>query len=159
MSKKRLKDEHKRFAVRCLARFIPPQEVADLIKEKFLVEITRQGVECYDPTKSAGIDLSAELRVLFFAEREAYGEEVAAVQIASKPERLKALGRLLDKAEQQANFRWASHLINQAREEIEGVQKGRPGDTGGKGGPKGSPVLKVTFEHEPGDTPPSQTPS
>lgn len=159
MSKKRLKDEHKRFVVQCLARFMSPQEVADLVKEKFEVEITRQGVECYDPTKAAGIDLSAELRVLFFTERTEHGECVAAARLAHKAERVLALTRLAEQAEQAGNFRWASHLINQAREEIEGVQKGKPGDTGGKGGPKGSPVLRVTFEHDSGDTSPSQTPA
>lgn len=157
MGKKRLKDEHQRFVVQCLARFETPQAVADLVKEKFNIAVTRQAVECYDPTKVAGLDLGADLRELFFTEREAYGARVASVGVAHKTVRLQAIERMLKKAEEQGNFRWFSHLLNQSREEVEGVRPGKPDSAGsGKGAAKGVPTLKVTFENGSGDSPPAQ---
>ena len=158
MGKKRLKDEHQRFVVQCLARFESPQAVAALVKEKFQVELTRQAVEAYDPTKAAGLDLREGLRALFFTERDAYGAAVSAVGLSHKAIRLQALERLLKKSEDQQNFRWASHFIKQAKEEVEGVQTGKS-EPPARGTPKGLPVLKVTFEHEPGDSSQSQAPA
>lgn len=152
MAKPLLKDPQKRFVVQCLACFETPQYVAALVKEKFGVEITRQAVECYDPTKVAGSDLKEELREVFKKTRAAYLEEVSSVGIANKIVRLRTLERLAGTAESLNNFRWAAHLIKQARDEVEGINLpaggGKTPPGGGKDKP--SPSLKVTIEHGAG---------
>lgn len=154
MSAKKLKDEHKRFVVRCLARFMPPQEVESLLKQTYEVEITRQSIEAYDPTKVAGASLSDELRTLFSTERDKYTSETGAVRLANKVCRLEELQGLVKKAVDNQNFRWASHLLNQIREEVEGTAKGRA-DLPGKNQPKANPALRVTIEDDPGTAPPA----
>ncbi|MFH4247123.1 DUF2280 domain-containing protein, partial [Acinetobacter baumannii] len=56
-----LNKKQKLFIVRSLAVFNTPQETVSLVKEEFNIDVTRQQVETYDPTKRAGKDLSAEL--------------------------------------------------------------------------------------------------
>jgi hypothetical protein len=146
MPKKQLKDIHQRVVVLCLARFMPPQEVAQLVKEQFEIEITRQAVEAYDPTKVAGADLRQELREQFKKAREEYLADITAIPIANKICRLIDLDRLKSKAEAQNNFRWASHLIKQAKEEVEGVITGKT-DPAAKNAPKAIPKLSVTIQN------------
>ena len=56
-----LNRKQKYFIVRSLAVFNTPQETVLLVKEEFDLEVSRQQVETYDPTKRAGKDLSLSL--------------------------------------------------------------------------------------------------
>ncbi len=67
-----LSKKHKLFIVQALAVFNTPQETASLVKEEFNIDISRQQVESYDPTKFAGRDLSKELKDYFEKTREEY---------------------------------------------------------------------------------------
>jgi len=146
MPKKLLNAAQQRFVVQCLACFMSPQEVSVLVKENFQVEITRQAVECYDPTKVAGYELKADLRDLFTTTRTTFITDERAVGIANKIVRLRLLERLAGKAEEQGNFRWAAHFIKQAKDEVDGILTGKPGQ-GGTNKDKPTPSLKVTIEH------------
>ncbi|MDR0070944.1 DUF2280 domain-containing protein, partial [Acinetobacter sp. 11520] len=53
-----LNKKQKLFIVQSLAVFNTPQETVSLVKEEFDIEVSRQQVESYDPTKFAGRDLS-----------------------------------------------------------------------------------------------------
>lgn len=68
----RLKKNEKGFIVRSLAQFMEPSQVVEAVKENFKIDVSRQQVECYDPTKVAGADLSQELIALFNKARKEY---------------------------------------------------------------------------------------
>ncbi|MEG2750076.1 MAG: DUF2280 domain-containing protein, partial [Acinetobacter sp.] len=68
----RLKKSEKIFIVRSLAQFMEPSLVVEAVKENFKIDVSRQQVECYDPTKTAGADLSQELVDLFHEARKKY---------------------------------------------------------------------------------------
>ena len=46
----RLKKAEKVFIVRSLAQFMEPSLVVEAVKENFKIDVSRQQVECYDPT-------------------------------------------------------------------------------------------------------------
>lgn len=70
MKKKYLCPEVKEFAVTCMATGQTPSETSRMIEIKFGVQITPSGVQAYNPIASAGKDLSAPLRILFFEIRK-----------------------------------------------------------------------------------------
>lgn len=57
-----LNKKQKLFIVQALVVFNTPQETVSLVKEEFDIDVSRQQVESYDPTKFAGRDLSKELK-------------------------------------------------------------------------------------------------
>ena len=67
-----LKKEIKLFIVRSLAIFNTPTETAKAVNDEFQVKVTRQQCEKYDPTKRAGMDLSAELKTEFELTRKEF---------------------------------------------------------------------------------------
>lgn len=67
-----LNKKQKLFIVQLLAVFNTPQETVSLVKEEFDIDVSRQQVESYDPTKFAGRDLSKELKEFFEKTREEY---------------------------------------------------------------------------------------
>jgi hypothetical protein len=60
-----LKEPVKMFIVQSLACFETPQQVVEAVKQEYKIEITRQQVALYDPTKVAGRNLSKKLKDLF----------------------------------------------------------------------------------------------
>jgi hypothetical protein len=60
-----LKDDVKAFIVQALACFDKPTQVVAQVKETFKLDVTRQQVETYDPTKYAGRTLNIKWRTLF----------------------------------------------------------------------------------------------
>jgi len=89
------------FVVQRLACFEDPTTVAAAVAVEFNVEITRQSVEGYDPTKRAGANLSPKWRALFDETRRAFLNGSAAIGIAHKVVRLREIERLMEKATQQ----------------------------------------------------------
>ena len=53
-----LKEPVKIFIVQSLACFETPQQVADAVKQNYKIEIERQQVALYDPTKETGKNLA-----------------------------------------------------------------------------------------------------
>lgn len=92
-----LKEPVKIFIVQSLACRDTPQEVADLVKQEFGIEVDRKQIQSYDPTKVAGKNLSKKFIQLFNETREKFDEGLIDIPIASKQYRLKQYDKLLVK--------------------------------------------------------------
>ena len=97
----RLTEKAQAFVVRAVASYRPPQEVADAVKEQFGIEIDRQGVEYYDPTK--GREPAEKWVELFWKTRRAVQDNEIDQAIAHLGFRM---------AEYMRMYRWAMHVGN-----------------------------------------------
>ena len=113
----RLKKEVQTYIVRSLAQFNTPQETADLVKEEFKIEVTRQQCEAYDPTKRIGKDLSQSLKKEFEETRKSYLDAPKNIPIANQTVRLEVYQRLINKAKSPV---MALKILKQAAEEMGG---------------------------------------
>lgn len=120
MAANKLTDEVRAFIVKGLACYDTPAQVAAAVKSEFGIEIARQTVECYNPTRVAGKvgQLSEKWRKLFERERKKFKEDVSDIPIASKAFRLRSLSRLHATAESRGNAAMASSLLEQAAKEM-----------------------------------------
>jgi hypothetical protein len=116
-----LTDKVKAFIVQGLATYNTPSQVVESVKEKFNIEVTRQQVECYDPTKYAGKDCSKKWKELFTITREKYQNDFSNVAISVKTYRLEMLQTMVEKAMKSGNMVLASNLIEQASKEVGGA--------------------------------------
>lgn len=73
MAKNTLSNYHKRVVIRRLACFATPQQVSDFLQAQFGLELKRQSVEFYDPSKNPR--LIREWRELFDHERQKFLHE------------------------------------------------------------------------------------
>ena len=121
MSQNVLSDEVKTFIVQQLACFETPSEVAKAVKVEFEVDVPRQQVEAYDPNKRAGASLSEEYRALYAETRKAFLEDTAAIGISHRSVRLRALQRLIERADRSGNLVLVASLIEQAAKESGGA--------------------------------------
>lgn len=135
-----LPDEVRTFIVQALACFDRPSEVAKAVKETFELTVSRQAVEAYDPTKRAGAELSAEHRAVFEASRAAFLKQTAEIGISHRAVRLRALERLVDRAEAMGNITLAAELLEQAAKEMGGAFTNKREVAGDD---KGAPVKMV----------------
>ena len=103
-----------------LARFDSPSAVAASVKDLFGIEITRQGVEAYDPTKRAGRSLTPEYAAAFMAERNAFLADTVSAGIASRVVRLRNLDRMCGRAKAMGNFPLVARILEQAAKEVGG---------------------------------------
>jgi hypothetical protein len=131
-----LSDDLKHFIVGQLATWATPSEVVATVKADFGIEISRQRVECYDPTKVAGKALSPELTALFEKARTLYLADTAAIGIAQQTYRLRLLERLATRAEAVGNMGMAAMLAEQAAKEMGGAYTNRRELSG----PGGKPI-------------------
>lgn len=120
-----LNNDVKAFIVQALACFDTPTQVSQAVKEEFGIEITRQQVEQHDPTKRAGVHLAAKWVTLFNDTRQKFREDTAAIPIANRAFRLRALGRMMEKAEGMRNMTLAAQLMEQAAKEVGDVYVNR----------------------------------
>jgi len=125
------------FIVQQLACFDTPTTVARAVKEEFGVEVTRQLVEGYDPTKYRG-----ERRIrgrkwvhLFEETRKAFLKDTSKIGISHRAVRLRSIDRMAARAEGQGNLKLAADLHRQAAEEVGGVYTNRREVTGKEGAP------------------------
>lgn len=121
-----LSDDVKQFIVQALACFDSPTRVAESVKDEFHLDIPRQQVEKYDPTKAAGAGLSKKWRTLFDATREAWRTGQAEVPIANRIYRLRALERIAGKAERMRNLSLTMQALEQAAKEVGDAYVSRP---------------------------------
>lgn len=138
----------KLFIVQQLACFDTPTQVAAAVKEEFGVEILRQQVAQYDPTKATGRDVSKKLRAVFGAARKAFLDDVNRIPVANQAVRLRVLNRMLIKAEGQGNMVLAAALIEQVAKETGGAFTNRRELTGAKGGPIQAATQTTTMTPE-----------
>ncbi|AXY61754.1 DUF2280 domain-containing protein [Acinetobacter sp. WCHAc010052] len=136
-----LRKEVKLFIVRSLAQFNTPEETAKLVNEEYKnLSVSRQQCERYDPTKRAGKDLSAELKVEFEATRNDFLNKPQNIPIANLSVRLQRL-------ENQYQKHWknrvaALSILKQAAEDMGGKYTNRQEITG-----KDGESLKTTVVH------------
>lgn len=114
----RLTAEQKTFIVQRLACFDTPSTVAEAVKEEFGVDLTRQHVEQYDPTKRAGQALSVKYREIFEQTREKFKSDTSEIPVAHKSVRLLRLQRMADRCERMKNFALAAQLLEQVAKEM-----------------------------------------
>lgn len=137
-----LKEEHKLLIVQALACFDTPTQVVEAVKEEFGIEITRQQVARYDPTKAAGVDVSKKLRAVFEETRRTFLEDTSSIPIAQQSFRLRALQRLYEKALKSGNVALAAQYLEQAAKESGGLFTNRQRHE--HAGPNGGPIEQKT---------------
>ena len=126
-----LKEPVKIFIVQSLACRDTPQEVAELVKQEFGVEIDRVQVATYDPTKVAGKNLSKSMSN-YLKTRDEFDKGLIDIPIANKYYRLKQYQRQLEKTR---NVKTALKILEQAAKDIGGQFTNRQEITGKDGGP------------------------
>ncbi|WP_336872631.1 DUF2280 domain-containing protein [Pseudomonas juntendi] len=112
-----LRSEVKAFIVQALACFDTPSQVVEAVKKEFSVDVSRQQCESHDPTKFAGRGLAKRWVALFEDTRKRFREETAEIPIANRAYRLRALGRMAEKAESMRNLALTAQLLEQAAKE------------------------------------------
>lgn len=131
--------------VQAQACFDTPSTVVAAIKAEYGVTVTPQQCETYDPNKRAGQKLSERWRVLFAATRKAFIEDSAAIPIAHRSTRLRALWRMAERAEKQGNLALAANLHKQAAEEMGNAYTNRRELTGKDGKDLPAPAASVAI--------------
>ncbi len=112
-----LKPDVKAFIVQALACFDTPSQVVESVHKEFGISITRQQVESHDPTKASGKGLAQKWVDLFHDTRKRFQTELSDIPIANKAYRLRALDRMMTKAENMRNMALAASLMEQAAKE------------------------------------------
>lgn len=120
-----LSNDVKAFIVQALACFDTPSLVVTSVKEEFGVDVSRQQVQCYDPTKYQGRNLHQKWRIVFDDTRKRFREETADIPIANRAHRLRTLGRMAEKAEGMRNLALTAQLLEQAAKEVGDVYVNR----------------------------------
>jgi hypothetical protein len=129
----RLKKAEKVFIVRSLAQFMTPTEVVVAIKENFKIDVSPQQVESYDPTKTAGADLSQELVDLFHEARKKYIDQpIYNIIGANDIIQLQILSDLL--VSKKGNVVMSIKLIDQIQKIVKGHYERKLEITGKDGG-------------------------
>ena len=113
-----LNNKVKAFIVQGLATYMMPSEVAEAVKKEFDLEITRQQVSSYDPTKASGMNLAKKWKDLFKQFRDDFNNDIQAIPIANKAYRLNMLDRMARDAEKSKNRPLAASLLEQAAKDV-----------------------------------------
>jgi hypothetical protein len=114
----KLTDEIKTFVVQQLAGWTEPSVVRKLVKDEYQVEITRQGIQYYDPTTRAGAGLSDEWKTLFIETRKALIDGKVEIGAANKMVRVAWLDAMARKAMGGGNSLLAAQLLEQIAKEM-----------------------------------------
>lgn len=111
-----LKEIHKTFIVQELACFQSYSEVAAAVKETFGIEIERQQVYSYDPTRNK---VAEKWQEIFDATRKKFLEDVSSIPIANKAFRLNELWKIYQsyKTSKTPNTKAMKDTIEQASKE------------------------------------------
>ncbi|EJI7600404.1 DUF2280 domain-containing protein [Klebsiella pneumoniae] len=112
-----LKPEVRAFIIQELACFDTPSQIVESVQKEFKVQVTRQQVASHDPTKAAGKGLAKKWVDLFNELRDRFLNEISDIPIANKAYRLRALDRMMTKAESMRNMALAASLMELAAKE------------------------------------------
>ena len=115
-----LKEPVKIFIVQSLACFDTPQQVVDAVRQEFRVEIERQQVASYDPTKATCRNMSKKLKDLFHKTRSDFKTNVFGIPLANKAVRLSELQKIYD--DPKMNRVLKLKLIRQFKDEMQGYE-------------------------------------
>lgn len=113
-----LKEPVKMFIVQSLACFETPQQVVDAVRERYGIEIDRQQVASYDPTKATCRGISKALKKLFEDTRRDFRANIENIAIANKAFRLMELQKMYE--DSGKNKRAKQNLLKQAFQETDG---------------------------------------
>jgi hypothetical protein len=103
---------------------LPAAKVADDVKEKFDVEVTRQHVHRYDP--ACAQPPAPRWCELFTATRAAFLADLAEIGVAHRNVRLRMLDRLACRAEVNKFSTLTANLLDQAARECGGFYDRKP---------------------------------
>jgi hypothetical protein len=115
-----------------LACYDTPTAIAQSLREQFGVEITRQSIEFYDPTKLAGKRCPKPWSDLFQATRAKLIDGTADIGAAHRLVRIERRARMAERAEQKEQFAAANALYNSIAREVGGGFTNRR-ESGGRG--------------------------
>lgn len=113
-----LKPEVKAAIVQMLACYDSLSIVVESIQKDYGLKVTPQQVESHDPTKVSGKGLAKKWVDLFNATRKRFQTELSDIPIANKAYRLRALDRMMTRAEGMKNMALAASLMEQAAKEV-----------------------------------------
>ena len=128
-----LKEPVKIFIVQALACRDTPQEVADLVKQEFGIQIDRQQCSSYDPTKQRGKNLSKKFVELFHKTRADFDAGLIDIPIANKHYRLKQYQKQLER--NAKNTVMSLKILEQAAKDCGGQFTNKQEITGKDGKP------------------------
>jgi hypothetical protein len=120
-----LSNEVKAFIVQALACFDSPSQVAEAVRANFGLVVSRQQVETHDPTKRCGKGLAKRWVTLFDDTRAGFRDAMVEIPVANRAFRLRALGRMLEEAEERGHIAQALKLLEQAAKECGETYVGR----------------------------------
>lgn len=115
-----LREPIKIFIVQSLACFETPQQVVESVKQEFNIEILRQQVALYDPTKATGKNLSKKLKDLFTRTRKEFQTNIHDIPLANKAVRLTELQKMYDSL--TGNRIMKTKLLKQIKDEMQGYE-------------------------------------
>lgn len=134
--KGRLNNMHRECVVKLIAQYEPLQDIADMLKEVFNIEVTLQALEYYDPTKVAGRGLTDKWKTLFEEERAAFlKNEKKAIPLANRAVRLKKLQKAALAYERNGNYIGMANMLERIAKEVGGSFTNRREVTGKNRGP------------------------
>jgi len=152
----RLSNEAKTYIVQSLACFETPSMVQKAVKGEFGVDVTRQAIEAYDPSKRAGESLAGRWRTLFEATRKEFVDETVKVAVSHRAVRLRKIERIVERAESQGNHAMVLQALEQAAKEVGNFYTNRRELSGAGGGPLNGVVrierVIVDPANQPGQT-------
>lgn len=148
-----LNDEQRTFVITSLACFDTPTQVSRTVKAEFGIDITRQSIERYDPTKHRGTKDPGD-RAIFDRAREDFLEGQSRIGVSHRVVRLAYLDRLVRDAIDRGAFRIAFEGLEKAAKEAGNAYTNRAEVTGANGAPL-LHGLTVRFIR-PGDAKPSE---
>lgn len=131
-----LTEDQKIFVVKQLACYETPTEVATSFQEEYQIEIKRNHVQMYDPTKAQGKELSAKFVELFETTRENFRNRIEDLPLANKATRIKELTKLYQKAIKIKNNKSAAELLEQIAKEAGDAYTNKIKVAGGDAGDK-----------------------
>ena len=128
-----LKEPVKIFIVQALACRDTPQEVVDLVKQEYGIQISRSQCQAYDPTKYSGRNLSKKFVELFNKTRADFDAGLIDIPIANKHYRLKQYQKQLER--NAKNTVMSLKILEQAAKDCGGQFTNKQEITGAGGGP------------------------
>ena len=134
--KRGLTSTSRAFIVRELAFYATPTEVAEMVSDKFHVEVTPQNVQKYDPTKVAGKDCAKCWREMFYDLRKKFLKHIDKyVPEANKAVRVHNLARQARKHIKSGNYPAMADAYERIAKELGNVHTNKREFTGKGGGP------------------------
>jgi hypothetical protein len=121
MNAKKLPKHVKLFIVQAVACFDSPATVAEAVNQEFGIEIPRQQVEKYDPTKRGGAGLSEKYKAIFETTRQQFVKSTVAIGWSHRPARLRSIQRIGETAEATGDLALALQAVEQAAKEMGGL--------------------------------------